>query len=217
MTSLISTSLHHKIHPPRAQSPGNPPCLILLHGRGANEDDLLSLSGYLDERLFVVSARAPFEFQRGGGYTWYDILEIGRPEPKMFADSYNKLLSFIEDVRKKYPVDPSKVFLCGFSMGTMMSYAVALTRPAEIAGVIANSGYIPEETNLKFDWPGVKGKPFFVAHGTYDPTIPVMFSRRAKALLQEAQAAVWYKEYDMGHQINEESLNDMTHWLSRYL
>lgn len=213
----VPSSLHHKILPPRLKSPGKPPCLILIHGLGANEDDLLGLSEYLDERLFIISVRAPFDFTFSGGYSWYDILELGRPEPKMFAESYSKLLTFIDDVRKNYPVDPAKIFLCGFSMGTMMSYAVALTRPAEIAGVIANSGYIPEETDLKFDWPGVKGKPFFVAHGTYDPTIPVMFSRRAKALLQEARASVWYKEYDMGHQINEESLNDLNHWLSRYL
>lgn len=215
--NLIQTTLTHKLLPPRTKIPGNPPCLILLHGRGANEDDLLGLAEYLDERLFIISARAPFDFQSGGGYTWYDILDIGRPEPKMFSESYKKLVQFFEDIKKGYAVDPAKVFFCGFSMGTMMSYAIALTHPDAVAGVIANSGYVPEETDLKFHWDKVKRKPFFVAHGTFDPVIPVMFSRRAKALLEQAQAAVWYREYDMGHQITEETLNDMMSWLTQHL
>src|SRR5262249_30813783 len=154
-----------------------------LHGRGANEDDLLGLAEYLDERLLMISARAPFDFQFGNGYTWYEIVELARPEPKMFAESYRKMLQFFADVRTGYPVDPSKVFLCGFSMGTMMAYALALTRPGEITGVIANSGYIPEESELTFSWEGIRKEPFFVAHGTYDPVIPVSFGKRARELL----------------------------------
>ena len=215
--NLIQSTLIHKILPPRRQGTGKPPALILLHGRGADEDDLLGLSEYLDERLFIISARAPFAFQFGTGYTWYDLLEIGRPEAKMFSESYQKLTQFLHDVRNGYPLDASRIFLGGFSMGTMMSYAIALTYPDAVAGVIANSGYIPEETELKFQWDKIKGKPFFLAHGTYDPLIPVMFSRRAKALLEQAQAAVWYREYDMAHQISEESLNDIMNWLSQHL
>ncbi len=212
--NLIQSSLIHKILPPRKKSEGNPPALILLHGRGADEDDLLGLAEYLDERLFIISARAPFDFQFGTGYTWYDILEIGRPEAAMFAESYSKLVQFFDEVKKGYPIDHAKIFLFGFSMGTMMSYALALTYPDAIAGVIANSGYVPEETGLKFQWDKMKGKPFFVTHGTYDPIIPVSLGRRAKELLVQAQATVSYHEYDMGHQINEENLNGMMKWLS---
>lgn len=189
----------------------------MLHGRGANEDDLLGLAEYFDERLFIISPRAPFDFQFGGGFTWYDVLEVGRPEPKMFAESYTKLINFFEAARKEYPIDASKIFFLGFSMGTMMSYALALTRPAEVAGILANSGYIPEGTDLKLDWKGIKGKPFFVSHGVYDPVIPVMLGRRAKELLDDAQASVTYREYDMGHQIGEESLGHMVTWLERLL
>ena len=189
--------------------------MILLHGRGANEDDLLGLAEYLDDRLFIVSARAPFQFQFGGGFTWYDILEVGKPEPKMFAESYRKLIEFFDDVRAGYPIDPLKIILCGFSMGTMMSYAMALTHPASVLGVAANSGYIPEDTELELQWDQIKSKPFFVAHGRMDPVIPVSFGQRAKELLEKAGADVTYREYDMGHQINEESLNDMMEWVTR--
>lgn len=212
--NAVSTELKHKVLEPRRKAGERFPTLILLHGRGANEDDLLGLAEYLDERLLLVAARAPFDFRYGGGYTWYEIIEIGQPEPKMFAESYRKLIRFFEDVRTGYPVDASRTFLCGFSMGTMMSYALALTHPASVAGVAANSGYIPEESELAFAWEEVKRKPFFVAHGTFDPVIPVSFGQRARDLLTRAGASVTYREYDMGHQIGEESLNDMSSWLT---
>ena len=215
--NLIQTALTHKILTPRRTAGGKSPALILLHGRGANEDDLLGLAEYLDDRLFIISPRAPFPFQFGGGSTWYDILEVGKPEPRMFAESYRKLMQFFEDVKAGYPVDPAKIIFCGFSMGTMMSYSVALTHPESVLGVAANSGYIPEETELKFQWDRVQGKPFFVAHGRIDPVIPVSFGRRAKELLEKARAEVTYREYDMGHQINEESLNDMMEWVRKLI
>lgn len=215
--NVISTSLTHKILKPRRVEGGKAPALLFLHGRGADETDLLGLAEYFDERLFIVSARAPFPFQLGGGFTWYEILEMGRPEPKMFSESYRKLAQFIDDILKSYPIDPTRLILCGFSMGTMMSYAMALTKPVLIHGVMANSGYVPEETDLVFQWNKVKSKPFFVSHGRYDPVIPVAYGQRARELLVKAEAKLTYREYDMGHQISEEALNDMMAWMSNIL
>jgi len=194
----------------------NPPAVILLHGRGANEDDLLGLADRLDERVFLVAARAPFPFQYGG-FTWFDIVDAGSPEPGMFAESYQRLSQFWDDVKNGYPIDPSRMFLLGFSMGTMMSYLIALTKPRTVAGVAANSGYIPENVSLKFQWDKVAGMPFYVAHGVLDPVIPVKLGRRAKALLEDAKADLVYREYPMGHEISQENLSDMTTWLTEKL
>lgn len=191
--------------------------MLLLHGRGADENDLLGLSEYLDERLLILSVRAPFSFQFGGGYTWYEILEVGRPEPGMFATSCMKLNQLLRDALTGYPIDPTRVMLCGFSMGTVMAYSLTLTNPEMIHSVVANSGYIPEGTELTLQWHMIKGKPFFVSHGTYDPVIPVSFGRRAKELLANADARLTYREYDMGHQISEESLGDIMSWTSKLL
>ena len=136
MPTPIQTSLFHKIFPPRQQTEGASPCLLLLHGRGADENDLLGLADYLDERLFIITVRAPFEFQFGGGFTWYDILDVGTPEPKMFEKSYRRLTQFFADLKTGYPIDPSAIFLLGFSMGTIMSYAFTLTNPGSVKGVI---------------------------------------------------------------------------------
>ncbi len=211
------TALYHKIMEPRQSIAGKPPALVLLHGRGANENDLLELSDYLDERLFLISVRAPHPFPGGTGYTWYELEDIGKPVQSEFAQSYSKLKVFLDEIVTLYPIDPAKVFLLGFSMGAMMSLALSLTEPGRIAGVIANSGFVPEESELNFQWEQVKGRPFFIAHGLYDPVIPVQFGRRSAELLRKAHADLTYREYEMGHQIGEECLNDLMQWLSQQL
>jgi phospholipase/carboxylesterase len=215
--NLIRTTLTHKIHQPHKATSRKYPTLILLHGLGANEDDLFGLAKYFDDRLFIISARAPFQYQWSGGYTWYNLLELGKPEPNMFAESYQKLLQFIQDVKSGYTVDPDKIFLFGFSMGAMMSYAVVLTNPNLVKGVLANSGLIPEGTGLTYQWDKIRDKSFFVAHGIYDSIVPVMFAKRAKDLLEKAGADLTYREYEMDHQIDEESLNDNMKWLEKHL
>lgn len=211
---LLQSTLHHKILPPGRRSDSSSPALIMLHGRGANEDDLLGLADYLDERLFFISPRAPFPFEWGGGYTWYNILESGMPEPRMFTESYSRLVQFVDDVIRGYPIDAKRVFFLGFSMGTMMAYSALLSKPELIAGVVANSGYVPE-VDLKFQWDKLYGKGLYIAHGMYDPVIPVQLGRQAKELFSKTEADVTYKEYPMAHQISEESLNDFSRWLTQ--
>lgn len=213
----IETSLEHRILPPEHSTAAKHPTLIMLHGRGADEEDLIGLSEYLDRRLLIVSARAPFPFAYGGGYTWYDVGAVGQPEPAMFRTSYDALSTFVRDSLTGYPVDPKRVFLLGFSMGTVMSYALSLTQPALFRGVIANSGYVPEHTHLTLRWDSLTGIDFFIAHGVQDPVIPIDFSRRAQQLFESAKASFVYHEYPMAHQISEESLSDMAGWLAQRL
>ncbi len=212
----ISSSLIHKVVAPDSDASPTHPTLILLHGRGTNEDDLLGLVQYLDPRLLVVSARAPFQFPFGG-YTWYEILEVGSPNQQQFAESYERLAKFFTDLKQHYPVDPKRIFFLGFSMGTVMSYAISLTKPLDVAGVIAHSGYIPENTPLQFAWDQLQNNSFFVAHGIYDPVIPIHFGRRAKELLTQTKADLTYHEYPIAHQVSEESLMALSSWLRQRL
>jgi phospholipase/carboxylesterase len=212
----VQSSLIHKLVQPKSDQSPPYPTLILLHGRGTNEDDLLGLVPYLDPRLFVLSVRAPFAFPYGG-WTWYDIHEVANPDPQQFAESYDRLVQFLADAKQQYPIDPERVFLLGFSMGTVMSFALSLTKPEDIAGVVAHSGYVPEQTNLKFAWERLQRTAFFIAHGEYDPVIPVHFGRRANELLVAANADVTYREYPIAHQVSEESLGDLAGWLTQRL
>jgi phospholipase/carboxylesterase len=216
MNLSITTSLHHVLIPPRSGGSGPHPTLLMLHGRGADENDLLGLADSLDPRLLIISAQAPFRFPYGG-HTWYDILEVGTPEPRQFTESYNRLTQFLSDIKRSYPIDEKRLFLLGFSMGTVMSYALALTKPDDIAGVVAHSGYIPEGTHLTFAWDKIGNTGFFVAHGTMDPVIPVAFARRAREVLTEAKAELTYREYPIAHHVSERSLADLAAWLEHRL
>ena len=213
---LIKTTLTHLIAPFDEKHAGLHPTLVLLHGRGANEEDLLGLVPYLSPRLLCIAARAPFEFGNGG-YTWYDLREVGSPNTDQFMHSYELLAQFLEDIQKHYPVDPQKMILLGFSMGTVMAYSLALTKPEKINGVIAHSGYIPVDTPLRFKLESLAGTSFFVAHGIYDPVIPIEFGRKANELLTKTNAPLVYREYPIQHQISDDSLRDLGNWLARRL
>lgn len=209
----IETTLFHRVVPPLEEAPGPHPALILLHGRGADEQDLLGLAPALDPQLFLLSVRAPFPFLISGGYTWYDVQQIGTPHPRMFAESYDRLSRFLDDALGAYPIDRSRVLLMGFSMGAVMSLAIGLTRPEVIRGVVAHSGYIPEETNLQFRWSSLAGTDFLIAHGTEDPVISVDYARRARELFSASTARAIVHEYPIGHTISDQSLADCVSWM----
>jgi len=211
----IQSSLVYHVIPPAIEKPGPPyPTVVLLHGRGTDENDLLGLAPYLDKRLLLVSVRAPHPFTVGAGYAWYEVLEVGTPAAKQFAESYDRLSSFLKDIRREYPIDPSRLYLLGFSMGTVMAYAIALTKPEIVSGVVAHSGYVPENSGLKFRLDNLGPLSVFIVHGLHDPVIPVSFARRAKELLSQTSARLTYREYPIGHSVSEESIRDVVRWLS---
>jgi phospholipase/carboxylesterase len=213
---LISTSLEHRVVPPEAGRGGTSPALILLHGRGADEEDLLGLAPAFDKRLLLIAPRAPFSFP-GGGYTWYELGTAATPDPGTFRESYDRLSTFLDDTFSSYPIDPARVFLFGFSMGTAMAYAAALTRPGLFRGVSAASGYIPEHTHLAFRWKELPGADFCITHGLDDPVIPAVMAHRARDLISASGARCMYREYAMGHQISEQSLADILEWMAGLL
>lgn len=215
--NLITSTLEHRIVTPRDSTAQLHPTLIMLHGRGADEEDLLGLAPFLDKRFLIIGARAPYPFPYSGGFTWYEVGEVGAPEPAMFKSSYDRLSSFIGDALNEYPIDKKQLYLLGFSMGTVMAYAMALTQPNLFRGIVANSGYLAEGTHLTYRWNQIDNIEFLVIHGSLDPVIPVQMARRAKEMLGANHAHFEYREYSMGHQIGEESLQYLSHWLTHRL
>ncbi len=191
------------------------PGLLLLHGRGANEYDLMGLEEGLDPRLTIVSARAPYTL--GGGFQWYDMYRIGETDAKTIQSSLIELRKFIEGMIDLYRIDPKRLYLMGFSQGAIMSAALTLAAPEKIRGVIMHSGYVPTDTGPAANPVGLQGKPFFMAHGKYDDIIPVTYGRDAAEYLAEHNTRLTYQEYQVGHTISEESFYDLSEWLSNEL
>jgi len=212
----IATTLTHRVMMPETGGSAPHPALILLHGRGADEDDLVGITQDLDERLLVLSARAPFPFPYGG-FTWYDAGADGTPDPLHFAESCNRLSAFIDDVLRSYPVDADRLFLLGFSMGAVMSLVAGLTRPEKFRGVSANSGYLPEHAGVHYRWDALASLNIFLAHGTQDPVVPVELARRAKDLLTDTCPLLRYREYPVGHELGPQSVADIAAWMGLLL
>ncbi len=120
--------------------------LVLHHGRGANEHDLLGLAEVLDPagELHVVAPRAPLTLPGWSGYHWYVVPRVGYPDPDTFTAAYEQLAALHDELWARTGVGPEQTVLGGFSMGAVMSYALALgeDRPRP-RGILALSGFIP--------------------------------------------------------------------------
>lgn len=134
-----------------------------------------------------------------------------------FRQSYGTLDRFLDEVVTAYKIDPRRLFLLGFSMGTIMAYAIALTKPEKVRGVVAQSGFAAELPYLDYRWQSLKGCSFFAVHGTQDTVIPVSMAQRTARLFAASNAPFLYREYSMGHQISGESLGDIAAWLSEVI
>ena len=120
--------------------------LVLHHGRGADEHDLLGFGDVLDpqRRLHVVTPRAPLTLPGWPGHHWYVVPRVGYPDPETFRSAFAKLAGFHDELWERTGVGPERTVLGGFSMGSVMSYALGLApeRPAP-AGILAFSGFVP--------------------------------------------------------------------------
>jgi phospholipase/carboxylesterase len=200
---------------PAAQDPAG--LLVLHHGRGADDQDLLGLADVLDpqRRLHVVTPRGPLTLPGWPGYHWYSVPRVGYPDPETFRRAYADLAAFHDELWQRTGVAPADTVLGGFSMGSVMSYATGLggDRPAP-AGILAFSGFIPTVEGWQPDLDSRSGLPVFIAHGRRDPVIDVAFARRAHELLDAAGLPVSYHESDVAHQINPADIPAATQWLA---
>jgi phospholipase/carboxylesterase len=215
-----SLSLTHLFQQPRQRSDGAPPLLILLHGLGSNERDLVGLAPYLDPRFQIVSARAPHSLMPDG-YAWFEIGWTANDITINFQQAEQSrvlLMSFIAEVLAAYGGDPARVYLLGFSQGAIMSAGVALTEPELIAGTVLMSGRIPEEIRSLFaSTERLTGKPFLVVHGIADTVLPIRNGRASRAILATLPVALTYQEYAMEHEVSAQSLADVAAWLTARL
>jgi phospholipase/carboxylesterase len=188
------------------------PAVVLLHGMGADEYDLLPLARQLPGNAIYISVRAPLPFEWGGA-TWHRISEDIQPDPETFRKSFDLLQRFLSQAKSTYPIDPDRLYLLGFSMGAGMAVATVLRDPSSVAGIAALSGYLPEDVGIDYDWKDIAGKPIFIGHGSVDPLVPPDRSHRMSSLLTEAGADVSFHEYPMGHSISEDEFQDLVAWL----
>jgi phospholipase/carboxylesterase len=194
--------------------------LILHHGRGTDERDLLPLADVLDpeRRLHVASARAPLELPGSSGYHWYAVPRVGYPDPHTFYASYRQLAELHDELWQRTGIGPERTVLGGFSMGTVMSYALGLgaDRPPP-AGILAFSGFIPTVDGWDLSESKRNGTRVFISHGRWDPVINVSFAHGARDLLEGAGFTVDYAESGAAHNVEPHEVRRAASWLATTL
>jgi len=194
--------------------------LVLHHGRGADERDLLLLGDALDPQreLHVVTPRAPLTLPGWSGYHWYGVPRVGHPDEGSFHSGYRELADFHDELFERTGIAPSSTVFGGFSMGSVMSYALGLgaDRPAP-AGILAFSGFVPTVEGWQPDLAGRTGLRAFIAHGRRDTVIDVEFAHRARDLLQAGGLQVEYHESDAAHHIDPMHVVPAADWLASTL
>jgi len=143
---------------------------------------------------------------------------VGYPEPDSFGKAYQELAGFHDELWERTSLTPERTVLGGFSMGSVMSYALGLSpeRPVP-AGILAFSGFVPTVEGWEPDLAGRTALRAFIAHGRGDPIIGVEFGRAAHQLLEGAGLEVEYHESDVAHQIDPDNVPSAVEWIGATL
>ena len=196
------------------------PAVVVLHGRGANEKDLLPVARSLPDSIHVLSLRAPDRLQ--GGYTWYELdlsgggLHQSQPDAADFERSRGLVTESIDAAVDAYGIDADNVGLLGFSQGAITGLSLLLDDPDRYAWVVALHGYLPD-SHSDVDPDGIADKPVFIAAGEADEIIPAARTEAAADRFEALGAAVEYTAYDGGHGIGPAEHEGLLDFVERQL
>lgn len=172
-----------------------------MHGWGANAEDVASLLPLLnlpDYQFVLPNAPYPYPYSPIGR-AWYDLrvenMYQGLPESRQL------LIDFLQSLESTTGVPLSRTILSGFSQGGAMTLDVGSKLP--LAGLAVMSGYLHPDA-VTADQKGIP--PTLITHGRYDEVVPLQAALKAQETLKSLKVAVEYHEFDMGHEINPQTL-----------
>jgi phospholipase/carboxylesterase len=201
--------------PPRA--PGLSRTLILLHGYGADERDLLPIAHALDPRLRAVSLQGPVALG-GPMRAWFNLGQDARGritfDPDAARAAVRGATAAVEEIAATSP----RPLLLGFSQGAGIALGVALLRPDLAAGVLSFSGVaraLEDQDHAPVE--KLRGFPVFAAHGLDDPLLPIELGRDLRATLEALGLDVEWHEYPMEHMVIPEEIEAARVWLNARL
>jgi phospholipase/carboxylesterase len=189
----------------------------MFHGYGSNEEDLFSFAPELPKELCVISVRAPYALQPFG-FAWYAInfdAEQGKwSDDNQAISSREKILYFIDEACKAYHLDTDNISLLGFSQGTILSYAVALSYPERIKNVVALSGYINQNILAKaYEKKKFEHLKIYASHGQVDQVIPSEWAQKVPDFLKNLGIEHVYEEFPVGHGVSPQNFHSFRKWL----
>ncbi len=189
--------------------------LVLVHGWTGDENSMWVFTRNLRPQYYILAPRAPYA-TTPSGYSWRPEKE-GRHGWPTFEDlepAVDSVLSLIDGFAAENGIDAAHFDAVGFSQGAALVASMTLLHPdrVERAGMLA--GFIPQGAEMLAQAHPLRGKPFFVAHGTQDPRVPVEHARAAVQVLEDAGAQVTYCEDDVAHKLSLKCLRALESFLS---
>ena len=198
---------------------GLSPLLLMVHGFGSNEEDLFSFTRALPKELTVVSVRGPIEIQNMG-YAWYDIsidhLGNKKYDINKAIESRDQIVNCIEKCTDTYNTDPDNVTLLGFSQGSILINAVALTYPKKIKNIISLSGGI-DPNIIKLSKSNINELSFYISHGTQDMVLPFEQAKKSLEFLKKNNIKFDFESFPVGHGVCPENFKSMLSWFKNKL
>lgn len=185
---------------------------LMIHGYGSNEKDLFSLIKDIPENFCVISIRG-IHCLSDDKYFWYEI-DFSNEEKFVHVSQAEKAIKkinfFINEVINKYELNNNDIWLCGFSQGAILSYAIGLSN-LNIKKVIILSGYLENKIiNKSLN----KNLDFFISHGRDDAIIPINWVKKSLNFLKNKGISSFFlKEYDSGHYLCNSNYKDLINWI----
>ena len=207
--------LIHTLFEPAGDGPH--PTIIALHGWGANALDLQGLAPYIaGGKFMIICPQGPLDVPIGAisGYGWFPIRTGTAPREDQIDEAVDRAAKFIDAAISRYPVNPRKLVMLGFSQGGVMAFRLAFRRPERFAALVGLSTWFPPElksnlTNLD----AIQHLPTLIQHGRADDMIPLSRAKESLEHLRELEVPVTFREYDCGHEITASSLEDLSEFL----
>jgi phospholipase/carboxylesterase len=184
------------------------PLVVLLHGRGSDENDIIALADRLPKGLAYAAVRAPIP--EGGGYAWFANRGIGRPVTESLAETMTWFRTWLDiEAPAGRPV-----LLVGFSGGAAFAGGLALADPTRYDGVAILYGTLPFDAGVPVDPGRLRDLPALVVHGDDDTVIPADLQARTWSYLHtEAGSTTTGIRTPGGHGISAVGLRELTTWL----
>lgn len=188
------------------------PLVVLLHGRGSNEQDIIGLAGHLPEGPAYAAVRAPIA--EGGGYAWFANRGIGRPMAASLRSTMDWFRAWLDDAAPA----GRPVLLVGFSGGAAFAGGLVLDEPTRFSGAAILYGTLPFEAGLATDPGQLAHLPVFVAQGDGDHVIPgELLERTWDYLLSKSGAPVVAQRQPGGHHLSAEVAHHLGDWIAHRL